>query len=207
MPTVLWVVMALGAAVALGVVVRRFARAYFRARGQRVITCPENEEFAAVEVDARRAAQSALFGHQHVQLRDCSRWPEKQGCGQECLSQIEASPTGCLVRSMLDQWYAGSTCAVCSKEIGAIDWFKHKPALMSPDRHTVAWNAIPAETLPEVLATHFPVCWDCHVVESVVREHSDRIVVRPPHRGPGIPGPLSGGGGESQQPGGAARAS
>ena len=46
------------------------------------------------------------------------------------------------------------------------------------------------ERLPEVLATHFPVCWDCHIVESVVREHADRVVVRPPHRGPGIPGPL-----------------
>ena len=61
---------------------------------------------------------------------------------------------------MLDQWYAGSTCAVCGKNIGPIDWFKHKPALMRPDRRTVAWNEIPAETLPEVMATHFPVCWD-----------------------------------------------
>ena len=203
---VLWVVLALAVAVAMGFVARRFARTYLKFRGQRVITCPENDEFAAVEVDARGAARAALLGHEQVRLRECSRWPEKQGCGQECLSQIEASPKECLVRSMLDQWYAGSGCVVCGKEIGPIDWYKHKPALMNSDRRSVAWNDIPAETLPEVLATHFPVCWDCHIVEGVVREHADRVVVRPPHRGPGIPGPMPGEseGGES---GDAARAS
>jgi hypothetical protein len=25
----------------------------------------------------------------HLRLSECSRWPERQGCGQECLSQIE----------------------------------------------------------------------------------------------------------------------
>lgn len=206
MSTVPWLVAALALAIAAGLLVRRLARVYLKYRGQRVISCPENDEFAAVEVDAGGAARAALLGRENVHLRDCSRWPEKQGCGQECLAQIEASPRDCLVRSMLDQWYAGSSCAVCGKSIGSIDWYKHQPALMSPERRTVAWNEIPAETLPEVLATHFPVCWDCHVVESVVREHADRIVVRPPHRGPGIPGPMPGvtEGGES---GGAAPAS
>jgi hypothetical protein len=192
MLTVLWVVLALAVVVALGFIAHRFARTYLRVRGQRVITCPENDEFAAVEVDARRAARTALLGQQQLHLRECSRWPERQGCGQECLAQIEASPMECLVRSMLDQWYAGSTCAVCGKGIGPIDWYKHKPALMNPDRRTVAWNDVPAEALPEVMATHFPVCWDCHVVETVVRQHGDRIVVRPPHRGPGVPGPMPG---------------
>jgi hypothetical protein len=206
MTTVLGVVLTLAAAVALGFVVRRYAQAYFKFRGQRVVTCPENEEFAAVALDARHAAQTAFLGHEHLQLRECSRWPEKQGCGQTCLAQIAASPMDCLVRSMLDQWYAGSTCVVCGKNIGAIDWYKHKPALLSPEQRTVAWNEVPAETLPEVLATHFPVCWDCHVVESVVREHGERIVVRPPHRGAGISGSMPGvsKGGES---GGTARAS
>ncbi len=202
----LWAVLALGVCIVVGLVVPRFTRTYLALRGRRVVTCPENDEFAAVEVDARRAARAALVGKERLQLRDCSRWPEARECGQECLAQIEASPTGCLVRTMLDQWYAGSTCAVCGKEIGAIDWYKHKPALMAPDRRTVEWNDVPAETLPEVLATHFPVCWDCHVVESLVREHPERIVVRPPHRGPGIPGPMSGVGGGGR-PGGAARAS
>ena len=192
MSAVLWVVVGVVLAAAVWVVGRRFVTTYLKFRGQRVITCPENDEFAAVEVDAQAAARAALLGHEHVHLRECSRWPEKQGCGQECLAQIEASPSECLVRSMLDQWYAGSTCAVCGKSIGPIDWFKHKPALMRPDRRTVAWNEIPAETLPEVMATHFPVCWDCHVVESVVRDHADRIVVRPPHRSAGIPGPMPG---------------
>ena len=193
----------LGAVLIVGVCVLlvRALRSYLRYRNEMVVTCPETQRDVGVVVDVKRAAITGS-----VRLTDCTRWPEKQGCGQECLAQIEASPSACLVRSMLDQWYAGSTCAVCGKNIGPIDWFKHKPALMRPDRRTVAWNEIPAETLPEVMATHFPVCWDCHVVESVVRDHADRIVVRPPHRSAGIPGPMPGvtEGGES---GGAAPAS
>jgi hypothetical protein len=190
MLAVLWILIAAALVIGLVVAVRTFGRSYVRFRGKRVITCPENEEFAAVEVDATHAATTALFGERELRLQTCTRWPEKQNCGQDCLAQIEAAPQDCLARTMLTQWYSGSTCAVCSKPIGEIDWYTHKPALMSPERQTLSWDEVAAERLPEVLATHFPVCWDCHVVESVVREHGDRIVVRPAHRSAGIPGRL-----------------
>ena len=37
-------------------------------------------------------AASALLGPPELRLTACSRWPEKAGCGQPCLSQIAASP-------------------------------------------------------------------------------------------------------------------
>ena len=76
-------------------------------RGVRVITCPENKEHAAVEVDATQAAITAGFGETLLQLKSCSRLPERAGCGQMCLSQIEASPQDCLLRTILTKWYAG----------------------------------------------------------------------------------------------------
>jgi len=188
MLTLLWILIAALLVVGLALAVRTFGGSYARFRGQRVITCPENEEFAAVEVDAKHAAATSLFGERELRLQACTRWPEKQNCGQDCLAQIEAAPGDCLARTMLTQWYSGSACAVCGKPIGEIDWYTHKPALLSPERQTLSWDEVAAERLPEVLATHFPVCWDCHVVESVVREHGERIVVRPAHRSPGIPG-------------------
>jgi hypothetical protein len=30
-----------------------------------------------------------------------------------------------------------------------------------------------------VLETHLPVCWDCYIAQSFVREHPDQVVYRP----------------------------
>jgi hypothetical protein len=35
--------------------------------------------------------------------------------------------------------------------------------------------------LPEVFLTYAPVCWDCHIAETLRREHPELIVDRPPH--------------------------
>lgn len=58
-------------------------------RGKRSVTCPDTRELAAVEVDAARVAVTAWGGPPDVRLKDCSRWPEKADCGQECLVQLE----------------------------------------------------------------------------------------------------------------------
>ena len=58
-------------------------------RGKKCVTCPETGQSATVEVDAARVAVSAWGGVPDVRLKDCSRWPEKAGCGQDCLLQLE----------------------------------------------------------------------------------------------------------------------
>ena len=139
-------------------------RAYFRYRGTRVVTCPETEMPAAVRVDGRHLAGSAAIGEPDLRLSDCSRWPERRGCGQACLSQVQAAPAECVVRTMLVEWYQRAACAICNREIGQIHWVEYRPALLTPDRKMVEWEEVTPETLPQVLATHQRVCWRCHLV-------------------------------------------
>jgi hypothetical protein len=101
-----------------------------------------------------------------VRLASCSRWPERNACGQKCLSQIEAAPVECVVRTMLADWYQRAACGLCGREIGQVHWVDYKPALLTPDRRTVEWEDVPPENLALVLATHQRVCWRCHVVNA-----------------------------------------
>ena len=153
--------------------------AYRRARGARLVTCPETLDFAAVELDAGAAAVAAAVGQRELRLRSCSRWPEREDCAQLCLAQIEAAPDGCRVRALLEQWYAGESCLLCGKPFHRLELGDHKPALMSADRVTREWREIAPLELPDVLATHHPVCWDCHVVETLYRTHPELPVERP----------------------------
>jgi hypothetical protein len=81
------------------------ARAYRRFRGPRVVTCPETGTAVAVELNAGKAAFTGAFDEPELRLSSCSRWPERQDCGQECVKQIEEAPDGCLVREKLAAWY------------------------------------------------------------------------------------------------------
>lgn len=158
---------------------RAAARTYFRFRGTRVITCPQTGRPAAVEVDSRLAARTASLSRPFLQLEQCSRWPERQDCGQWCLPQIESAPEDCLVRAMLIKWYEGAPCAFCGRAISPIHWADHKPALLTPARITVGWDVVAPEDLPEALETHLPVCWDCHIAESFRVRFPDLVLDDP----------------------------
>jgi hypothetical protein len=155
-------------------------KVWFTWRQKRLITCPENRSPAAVRVDALRAAAGVLTGHGHLTLSECSRWPEKQGCGQECLSQIEKGPGECLVRTLVARWYEGKACSCCGKPIQDVAWADQRPGLHAPDGRLVAWPDVAPETLPELFKTHAPVCWNCLVVGKVALERPDEVTVRPP---------------------------
>ena len=156
------------------------ARGWYAWRQKRLITCPENLKPAAVRVDALRAAAGSLAGHTHLQLSECSRWPEKKDCGQECLVQIEKGPGECLVRTLVARWYEGRGCTCCGKPIHDVAWADQRPGLRAPDGAFLAWPDVPAEALPEMFKTHAPVCWDCLVVQKVACERPDDVTVRPP---------------------------
>ena len=154
-------------------------RAYRNFRGTRVVTCPETRRPVAVELDAGHAAVTGVTGEADLRLQACSRWPERQDCGQECLAQIEAAPEECLVRTMLTNWYKDERCALCGREFGPIQWSEHKPVLMSPERVRMEWDTVAPETLPQVLQTHYRVCWNCHMAESFRALHPDLVLDDP----------------------------
>jgi hypothetical protein len=59
---------------------------YFRRyHRKRVLRCPETGMLVEVDINARRAALSSLFGKPLLKVKDCTLWPWKRDCNQSCL--------------------------------------------------------------------------------------------------------------------------
>ncbi|RPI18828.1 MAG: hypothetical protein EHM65_01950 [Acidobacteriales bacterium] len=144
----------------------RVVAAYLRFRGKRVVTCPATEQPAAVELAAGHAALRAAFRQPALHLRNCSRWAAQPDCCQACLKQIESAPKECLVLTILSRWFHEKSCTYCGRPMGEINWRQHKPCLASPELRILEWKDIQPETIPSVLQSHLPVCWNCYVAET-----------------------------------------
>jgi len=166
------------AAVLVVVQFHRALQTYLKFRGKRIVSCPETHRAAAVRVAAGKAALEEVLGNSELRLCACSRWPEKQACGQECLRQVEDAPEACLVWTIINQWYQGQECVYCHKPFAQIHWHDHPPALRDSNGKIFQWSDVPAERLQEVLATHWPVCWNCYIAETFRQEHPDMVVDR-----------------------------
>jgi hypothetical protein len=156
----------------------RVVTVLFKYHGARVITCPENHRHAGVALDTRRVLATGLISAPRLRLSSCSRWPERAGCGQECLSQIAAAPRECLVRTMLSEWYANRKCVFCGQRFGDVQWSFQKPALLVEGQVSVDVEAIPAERLTDLLPTAKPVCFSCHTASTWVRQHPGQVTDR-----------------------------
>ena len=152
--------------------------AWWKYRGKRVITCPENHASAGVVVDAQHAAATVFGKAPELRLSECSRWPEKAGCGQECLSEVRESGADCLVRNIIAKWYRDKDCAACGQPIGEIDWTGSRPALLVADRISVEWNQIPTDKLVGTLVAALPICFTCHTANKLVNEHPELVTDR-----------------------------
>lgn len=155
-------------------------QAFFEYRGKRLVTCPETQRPAAVAVAAGEAAVGAFLTEPTVRLNECSRWPERAGCGQDCLREIEADPENCLVWNIVSKWYEGKKCVFCHKPIGSLHHLDHAPALLGPDFKTAEWKDLRPEDLPDVFSRYQPVCWNCHVAETFRRLHPQLVTDRVP---------------------------
>ena len=76
----------------------RMGVAFFRFRGRRKLLCPETGNSAIVRIGALHAAASGLLDDPDLRVIDCSRWPERQDCGQDCLRRIPSRKWGMLNR-------------------------------------------------------------------------------------------------------------
>ena len=56
-----------------------------RCRRKRVLECPETNGPAEVDIDAPLAAFSSAFGRPRLRVKNCSIWPKRRGCGQDCV--------------------------------------------------------------------------------------------------------------------------
>jgi hypothetical protein len=144
----------------------REARAYLKFRGQRIVTCPQTQQPAGVELAIWHIAMASTLSEPRLRLRNCSRWREVAACNAACLPQIVEAPEKCLVSTILSRWYAGKICTCCGRPVGRISRWQHKPCLLSPELRIFEWKDIPAENIPRALGTHAPVCWKCLVAET-----------------------------------------
>lgn len=187
MVTVIYIVVAVVMLGVLYFVWRMVIQPYRKFRGKMLVTCPETHQPAGVAVNAKHAALTAAQREPDLRLKECTRWPERQNCDQACVAQIEASPQNCLVRTMLTNWYNDKSCVFCGKAFPQVDsydhravfWYDQKPALISPEGKLVEWHDVPVETLPQVLATHQPVCWNCLIAMTFRRQHPELVIDRP----------------------------
>ena len=159
--------------------IRWLVRVCSRYRGSKLVTCPETGRPAIVEVDALRASLTSTVGLPEIRLQNCSRWPLKEQCGQECLTELDLEPGQCLVSGVLMRWYAGKKCCYCKKPFEELYWTDHRPALRSAKGSLISWNEVPVDNLSMVLETHLPVCWDCYIAQTFRRDHPDLVVYRP----------------------------
>ena len=84
-------VILVGAILALGVlyvVLPVVVSTLVRYREARKVECPETKREATIEFDASHAALTSAVGRPRVRIRECSFWPEKKDCAQDCLKQV-----------------------------------------------------------------------------------------------------------------------
>ena len=60
-------------------------------RGNRGVNCPETRSPVVVRFDALRAAFTSLSGKPQLRLANCSRWPVRADCGQDCIPDAAKS--------------------------------------------------------------------------------------------------------------------
>ena len=88
-----WIVIAAIVAVAVCyVLLPVVADTFRRFRGKKSVTCPETGRQAEMGIDAGRAAWTTAFGRALLRVKNCSLWPERKGCEQDCVrseSEVE----------------------------------------------------------------------------------------------------------------------
>jgi len=176
MTNIIW--FSFAAAVVFGYIVWQVFQ-FRKYEGKMLVTCPETGKPAAVKVDTWRAVLAALAGRHRVNLCACSRWPERQDCAQDCLCEIEANPEAHKAWTLAAKWFAGKNCAYCGTAIPPVKHLDRAPALVNLEKNTYQWNEIPAEELPDAFEACKPVCWNCHIAETFVRQHPEMVTYRP----------------------------
>ncbi len=178
MTAVFWIILVVPSLILVTIVIR-FAMAFQHLSGTRVLVCPETRSPVGATTKRGWTALTMAVGLKpELELDDCSRWPERAGCDQSCLMQLEGDPGNCKLRTMLAAWYEGKSCTFCRKPFGTINWTDHKPAMLSPEGTTVDWTNVDPEQIHHILESHSPVCWDCHIAETFRKEHPELVTDR-----------------------------
>jgi hypothetical protein len=149
-------------------------QSYFRNRGRRTVICPETHEPVTVELDTEYAFKTALDGQEHERLKSCSRWPDKEDCGQECLAQVDPTPEN--LERLLTKWYEGKSCVICERRLSQADWQRGRLALLNEKQKLFELRHMHLEDMPSLLDRMAPLCWNCHQEERARQAEPPRLL-------------------------------
>jgi len=91
----LWIVITSIVAVALlYVLLPLVAETFRRFRGTKSLKCPIAGEEVNIDLDARRAALTSALGRVLLRVKNCSLWPERKDCAQDCVHLPEIERRG-----------------------------------------------------------------------------------------------------------------
>jgi len=173
------IIVAVGASVLICLVAyaARALRVWSRLRSERLVTCPETGRPAAVRIDVAHAALTDLRdGDAELRLSSCSRWATRGRCDEPCL--FEAQERDSKVTTIVADWYAGKKCIYCGTAVRDDHVAGHRAAFLGIDGSTHEWSDVPPESLQDSLRSGWPVCWNCHVVETFRRMHPQLVTDR-----------------------------
>ncbi len=124
------------------------------------IVCPEAHAQTDIEIDRAHRLKTLLRGTSELRVAGCDRWPERQGCDEECLLQVDLKPA--VLQRTLRKWYAGKSCALCDRVLTEDDWRQGRFSALDGDNKFVSPAALPLRDLPQHVSRYRPVCWQCH---------------------------------------------
>jgi hypothetical protein len=134
----------------------------------RSLTCPETRSGVRVRVDIPHRLRTLLRGQEELRLTACSRWPDGQPCGEECLLQIDLKPE--ILDRALRAWTEGRGCALCHRPLGEVDWRMGHFSALDEKGNWISTAAMPLKNLPMALDRYRPVCWACNLSQCLQRE-------------------------------------
>ena len=74
-------------AVAFVYAVASALEAYYLWTPTQIVRCPETGQRVHVRLDATLAVLTAVPGPPKLMVAECERWPEREGCDQECIKR------------------------------------------------------------------------------------------------------------------------
>jgi len=149
-----------GAAILIGLPLVSTISTYYKNRGKRSITCPDDQKPAEIEVDRKFALQAAMRGNEQMRVETCSHWPAREECGQECLVQVDPTPEN--IERLFTKWFDGKPCSICARALTPADWRMGRMAFLDDNFKLVELRQIDLEDLGLVAEPKRPLCWKCH---------------------------------------------
>jgi hypothetical protein len=59
--------------------------AYRRFHNCKIVTCPDDHSLAEVRLRTVWALVTGIIGKSQLRVKNCTRWPRKKGCAENCV--------------------------------------------------------------------------------------------------------------------------